>query len=348
MSGQCPPHLQVTSPTNSYTLSCKNPTLLATGTSTSTDTQISWLVPSTPSLINSPTVIIGPPNGPPTTSTSLTYANYTVVVTNTALACASQSVIQISQNFRPPKCTAAVSIGTPTTICNNTSPVLTTGPSTTILWPPFIDTPCWSGPLTPTPICGSNAYTASIAGIYTLTIIDNYNGCSATDTIIVKDSRPQFSLHGTASSSSASCDGSLIINTKSPNEYSLSASSGSLNGTSLTQLCYGWVKVCVTNTNSECFKCDSLLMNEATTLTEYHQENEMQIFPNPSHSSVFIQCAEEVSGVIKIRSYDGREIKEEVIDSEKLIEIKQLDAGIYFAELNYKNKTIRKKIIVLK
>jgi hypothetical protein len=177
---------------------------------------------------------------------------------------------------------------------------------------------------------------------------DSYNGCLGSQTINVGDSRPQFGLQGTAPTSSASCNGSVIVSTQIPNGYTLSATSGSLNGTTLTQLCYGWVKVCVTNTNSECFKCDSLLMNEATTLTEYNTENEISVFPNPSYSSVFIQCNEEISGILKIRSFDGREIKEEAISFEKIIEIKQLKSGIYFAELNYKNKIIRKKIIVLK
>ncbi|MGZ4044038.1 MAG: hypothetical protein ACXVO9_12610, partial [Bacteroidia bacterium] len=79
------PDVSATFAPASQTLTCFNPTILATGTSSTANTIISWNVPppASPPTVASPTIILGPPNGPNTSPTSTVYANYTVMVTNT-------------------------------------------------------------------------------------------------------------------------------------------------------------------------------------------------------------------------------------------------------------------------
>jgi len=175
------------------TLTCNNPTVIATGTSTTPNTVITWNIPQNPPLLSTHTVEIGPITGPNTSTTSLTYANYTVIATNTINACTTTSVVQIYQNFKPPVSSPTISIGTPTAIyCNaGTAPVvLTTGNSTTTSGggpSAFVANPSWFGPAPQSSITGVSSYSCYVPGIYSLTIQDNYNGCYGTGTINVLD-----------------------------------------------------------------------------------------------------------------------------------------------------------------
>jgi hypothetical protein len=177
---------------STQTLMCYNPTVLATGSSTTPNTTVSWIVPAVPPLVSTNTLIIGDPsNGPLTSSTSLTYANYTVVATSSLNSCVNTSVVIISQNFRLPLIAPLISISNPTSIvCGQTvNPVvLTTGNSTTTSGggiTAFITNPCWAGPSPQTPTCGLSSYSCYVPGVYTLTAMDNYNGCTDSGTITV-------------------------------------------------------------------------------------------------------------------------------------------------------------------
>ncbi len=343
---QCPPDVQVS--ILSQTLNCYNSTLIATGTSTTPNTQISWIVPSTPSLINSSTVIIGPPNGPPTSSITFSYANYTIIATNTAMACSSTSVITINQNFRPPFVLQPFFVNTNTVICNSSYIGISAGGYVSPGLQDWWINPCWQVPPPSTPTCGVASYNAYYAGTYSLTMMDMLNGCYGTKTISVIDSRPQFGLSGIAPSSSVSCDGSINIFILNPNEYTFSASSGSLNGNTINNLCYGWIKVCVTNTATGCVKCDSLLMSATTSLNEYELEKSFLLYPNPSNSFLIIQNLFNTTAKINIIDIKGRLIEKSELNSQEKIEIKSLDEGIYFIEIKTPQSLIRKKAVVIR
>ncbi|MBK9284861.1 MAG: gliding motility-associated C-terminal domain-containing protein [Sphingobacteriaceae bacterium] len=176
------------------TLTCRTPTFVGTGTTTTPFTSITWNVPSTPPTLSTPTLVIGDPaNGPNTSTTALTYANFTVVATNSLNACQSTSVVTINQNFKPPISSPTISIATPTAIyCTGAyAPVvLTTGNSTTTSGGgalAFVVNPCWEGPSPQTPTCGPSSYSCYVPGVYSLTIEDNYNGCLKTGTVNVLD-----------------------------------------------------------------------------------------------------------------------------------------------------------------
>jgi gliding motility-associated-like protein len=174
------------------TLTCKHPTVIGTGTTSTANTNITWGVPATPPLLSTSSLVIGPENGPNTSTTSLTYANYTVIATNTINACQSTSVITINQNFKPPVSSPTISIGTPTAIyctVGDNPVILTTGASTVTSGVPFAfaANPCWAGPSPQTPTCAPSTYSCYVPGIYSLTIEDSYNGCLRTGTINVLD-----------------------------------------------------------------------------------------------------------------------------------------------------------------
>jgi gliding motility-associated-like protein len=177
---------------NTQTLTCKHPTVLGIGVTSTPNTEINWLVPSLPPLWSNATLSIGPETGPNTSTTSLTYANYTVVATNTVNACQSSSVIVINQNFKPPVSSPTISIGTATAIYCTAAvnpAILTTGASTVTSGEPFafVANPSWAGPSPQTPLSGPSTYSCFVPGIYSLTVEDSYNGCKKTGTINILD-----------------------------------------------------------------------------------------------------------------------------------------------------------------
>ena len=174
------------------TLTCYNPTVLATGTSTTPGATVQWIQITNNLLVTQPTIQVGPATGPPTSSTSLLYGTYTVVSTNSINACKTTSLVLINQNFRPPVSSPLISTATPTAIfCNalKNPAVLTTGASTVTSGVPndFVANPTWSGPSPQATISGPSTYSCYIAGVYTLEVMDNYNGCKTTATINVLD-----------------------------------------------------------------------------------------------------------------------------------------------------------------
>jgi gliding motility-associated-like protein len=193
------------------TLTCYHPTVLAIGTSSTPNTIIEWIRPVSPPAVSTDTIIIGQPNGPNTSSTALVYANYTVVASNTVNACQSTSIVVISQNFRAPISSPTISIGTPTAIyCKvaENPAVLTTGNSTTTSGggpTAFVANPCWAGPAPMSPTCGPSSYSCYVAGIYTLSVIDNYNGCPGTGTVQLLDRTQPPVLQQTVSTATLDC-----------------------------------------------------------------------------------------------------------------------------------------------
>jgi hypothetical protein len=171
------------------TLTCFTPTVLATGSSTTANTAISWLIPVPPPVLNSSTLVIGiPQTGPNTSTTSLNYANYTVVATNTTNACQTSSVVFINQNFKPPVSSPTLSIGSPTSLsCGSPSPVILTmgGSTVTSGQPGAYPIPyLWAGP-PPQPTIATSSDSCYVPGMYSLTVQDSYNGCLKTGTINV-------------------------------------------------------------------------------------------------------------------------------------------------------------------
>ncbi|MCE3229125.1 MAG: Protein of unknown function precursor, partial [Bacteroidetes bacterium] len=184
------PHVSASFAPAQQTLTCFHPTIMATATSSTPGSSISWSVPagSGPQIIPSPTIILGTPTGPPTSTTNLFYANYYVIVTNTVNACSTTSLVQVNQNFKVP--TPALSVGNPSVINCNNQPVLITytnnGQQSQI--PGAVAYVYkWEGPAPQASLSTVATYSAYVAGVYTLTVQDDKNGCFGTKTWTVND-----------------------------------------------------------------------------------------------------------------------------------------------------------------
>jgi gliding motility-associated-like protein len=181
------PHVDVDYAPVSQTLTCFNPTILATGTSSTPGTSVTWIVPSTPPNLSTNTVVLGPSTGPITSTTNLTYANYTVVATNSVNACRSTSVVVVNQNFRIP--TPLTAIGNPSVInCFGNPVVLSyTNNAANSGMPGAVGiVQSWTGPA-PQTTYAAQQYSAYVPGTYTLTVMDSKNGCIGTRTVTIQD-----------------------------------------------------------------------------------------------------------------------------------------------------------------
>jgi gliding motility-associated-like protein len=69
----------------------------------------------------------------------------------------------------------------------------------------YVANPCWQGPSPLTPTCGPSTYSAFVPGIYSLTVMDNYNGCTSTNTINVLDRTQPPVITNPADSSTLDC-----------------------------------------------------------------------------------------------------------------------------------------------
>ena len=195
------------------TLTCLNPILLATGESTTANTIVEWIQPAGNQIVTTSTIVVGPATGRNTSTTSLTYATYTVVATNSVNACKTFSKVVINQNFKPPVSSPLISVDTPTAVyCNvGIDPVvLTTGASTITSGVPnaFVANPCWNGPSPQVTVCGASSYSVYVPGIYSLTVMDSYNGCTTTGTINVVDKTQPPVLTASASMGTLDCGSS--------------------------------------------------------------------------------------------------------------------------------------------
>jgi hypothetical protein len=102
----------------------------------------------------------------------------------------------------------------------------------------------------------------------------------------------------------------------------------------------------MTFTSGGCFKCDSILINGATAISELNPEEKFVLYPNPTNSSFFIKNSGMNLAEVKIFNGEGKLIEE--MKFEKEAEIKNLSNGFYFIELKIEGSTIRKKVLVIR
>jgi hypothetical protein len=142
------------------TLTCTTTSVTLTGSSTTPGVQFSW---SGPGFTSADAIV-----------TVSTEGIYTLTVTDLVNGCTATDQVEVKINTTAPN----VSAGEDQTITCTTTEVTLTGSSTT----PDAQF-SWSGP----GFTSSSAIvTVTVEGIYTLTVTDPVNGCTATDTVEVK------------------------------------------------------------------------------------------------------------------------------------------------------------------
>ncbi|WP_317896881.1 PKD domain-containing protein [Aurantibacillus circumpalustris] len=167
-------------------LDCNVPSVQLQGNSSTPNVSYLWSFISTPNYIAANTITINTNSAAPTTTL---IDNYTLTVTDLNNACTSTTIIPMYQNTFPP--IAAIASNMSPTSCQHT--VVLTNQSMTGIPSnsPFPTNLVVAGYLwiPPSPsqstLALSSTYTAQTSGIYTMTVMDMNNGCTATSTINV-------------------------------------------------------------------------------------------------------------------------------------------------------------------
>jgi hypothetical protein len=81
-------------------------------------------------------------------------------------------------------------------------------------------------------------------------------------------------------------------------------------------------------------------------ITNTNDESRILIYPNPSQGTFFIQSLTGIQAEVRIYNLEGKEI--EHLKFERQIEIRNLNNGLYFIELNIDGMVRRKKVLVMK
>ncbi len=183
-------------PTN--VLDCANPQTIIEGFADSENVSYTWSFPTsqgaTGQLTSKPFTVNINTFVPPTTTL---IATYTLTLRDNNNLCASNFTVPMYQNLFPPRAFAAPSenaftCATQTIVLSNFSEsrvpaggFFTTGRP--------VEATLWQGPSPQLPLQNSSTYTATIAGDYTMTVVDRNNGCTST-TIIPVDTDVEYPL----------------------------------------------------------------------------------------------------------------------------------------------------------
>jgi gliding motility-associated-like protein len=184
----------ITSVTSSSGISCLTPSISLNASSTDPDVSYSWSGP------NSYTSGVSNPN-------DISVAgDYTLSVTNTISACSTSTIISVIGNTNVPDLSFSSSgdLGCSTSVILNASST-STNPLTYL----------WSGPSSFT--TNNQSLIINNAGDYTITVIDNLNGCIASGTLTVNTNTllPAISstiIPSTCTGTLVNNDGTILIN----------------------------------------------------------------------------------------------------------------------------------------
>jgi hypothetical protein len=155
-----------------------------------------------------------------------------------------------------------------------------------------------------------------------------------------------------APNNTVNCNGIATINPFGNAGYSVSATQGTVNGNSVTNLCPGYLNVCLTNTTSGCRYCDSTIVSVATGLNENENHNMISVYPNPSQSyvnvvmsggdqNIKVQVMNVLGNLVFERSY----VSDEKIFQAR-IDLQNEPSGIYFIRISDGQKEYAKKIMI--
>jgi hypothetical protein len=273
---------------------------------------------------------------------------YSFQVTNNINACTSETSITLYQNIYPPNALIG-NAGSNSVTCTTPSVVLTNQSTTGIPPSTFSNSlavipQVWIGPSTPSS-SGTSSIVAFSVGVYSLTVLDPNNGCSAQATYLLMDGRnypvvntpnspPPYCLDPpTASVDISPILGGAVANYTYQWQAPASATVSGQNTATLTTNAVGTYTVIVTNTVSGCTTSSNLIVTVCTGLfAENLDENTLKIYPNPSSGKIYTEGLMQLQiQSIEIYNSEGRRIRSYDAISENLeLTIENQAKGLYF------------------
>jgi gliding motility-associated-like protein len=173
----------------SYVLTCRQPTQTLRGISFSPNVGYNWAFTGFPGNVAGDTLNVSAEFATPTNTV---VDNFTLTVTDLSSTCKSTTVIAIRQNLFPPKAiitnggTSSLTCITPTIMLSNSS---SSGIPPNTFPPAGVNAILWQGPSPQLPLENSSTYLALYAGNFTMTAMENANGCTSKTIIPLYENR---------------------------------------------------------------------------------------------------------------------------------------------------------------
>lgn len=324
------PSLNITNNTGTYTITCVTPSINLTASVNPSNSSLTYSWFSQAAVYSGANVSIATPGV------------YTVTASNTSIS-VSQTLMIRTNTYVPQ---ATISPGNYSLTCNSPTLALngygTSGIPPASGFPNFQAVICtsFSGPSTSVNTC---SYAVATPGTYTLTVTDLNNGCKASATKMVFDSRIYPALDPASQPVNILCPNATA--TISPNvigstqnlSYSWTPPSGAVtsapNMEYLTVNSPGTYAVVVTNTLNGCASNALIDVVVCVGLSEHNLVN-FKLYPNPTTNDLYIRGSIEKLRSVQIYSSAGRFIRELSISEENsVVSVSDLPEGIYFVKI---------------
>jgi hypothetical protein len=324
-------------------MDCNTNHIVLQGSSSNPNVSYEWSFMGTPGSIQSNSIHVFTNSVVPTA----TIINvYTLTITDMVTACKSSSVIVIYQNLFKPN--PGISSGGVTALSCITPSVVLTNISTSGIpngaFPnsqPVIGY-LWNGPAPQTSLSVSSAYTAAVAGTYSLIAKDLNNGCSSSTVITLSDNKI-YPIVTTPSAPYDLCANPSVVlsptisgaNLTYTWSYPGTASVSGQNSAALTTNMAGIYGLQVKDGASGCVTGVQMTVGICVGIDDVSQNHTVfTMYPNPSNGSFSISSGNQNNARVVVYNALGMIIKQQALISEKeMIDIRHESAGIYIVQI---------------
>jgi hypothetical protein len=331
-------------------ITCANTVVVLQAFSPSPNINFMWTLPQNIYVASNTISVQANLNFPPSATV---IGVYTVNVQDNNNLCSTSQAITVKQNRLPP--TAKIIAASNSITCAQPTVVLTNGSNSNIppnLFPNNlpVSVQVWQGPSPSPPSQFSSTYMAAYPGVYTMTVMDENNGCMSTAVYTIQDMREYTLIENTGTVDLCEQATTTIMPVYSGTgglTYQWSAPSGAntgpTNGPNLVTDALGSYTLSVTNTNG----CESIQVFEVAhcvAITENTETASFNIFPNPGNG--IFKITTQSGQIISLQVYDAKMalIRKVEIENHGMLDITTLPSGIYFikgAEKNAVRKVIK-------
>lgn len=191
------------------------------------------------------------------------------------------------------------------------------------------------------------------AGNYTVTVTDSA-GCTFNSTFTISQPTALDLTTNFTDDTTNNCSGTgLAIATGGVLPYSFSWNDPANQTTPLAiGLCKGLFKVTLTDSNN-CKQYRTIIISNTVSIEDENINNSVSLYPNPAKDKLIIKFEQNNLEMVKISIYDamGRKLfideKRLISNNEIKIDLKELNSGIYFIQLDLESgNTFIKKVII--
>jgi len=198
-----------------------------------------------------------------------------------------------------------------------------------------------------------DSFIVTTNGTYYLQAFDTNTHCSNRDTIVVTVfNNPQLNIDSVVQPTCDTCADAMVMLSSSSfgiTAYSIIPAAGNQNGNIFTDLPPGTYQFCVSDSNG-CNTCIDTVISFNTSIVEQGLAG-FTLYPNPSRGILYCEfdLQQKVPVNYAILDCYGKEVRAGKLNpGNSMIDLSQLEAGIYFFTLSVQGNVFTKRICILK